>query len=68
MSSSTEPKTPTTEINIEGEDSQSNYNVEEDDESEKDHFSNAKTKFLRTPSILNAIIEQIHPEIIAKYV
>jgi len=60
MSISTEPKTPTNEENT--------YNVEEDDESETDHFSRVKPDLLRTPSILNAIIDQIHPDIIAKFV
>jgi SAM-dependent methyltransferase len=33
-----------------------------------DHFSRAKKNILRTPSILNAIVEQIHPDIMAKFV
>jgi hypothetical protein len=60
MSTSTEPKTPAEEENV--------YNVEEDDESETDHFSGVKPHLLRTPSLLNAIIDQIHPDVIAKFV
>lgn len=65
MASSTEPKSPINE-----EDSSENtYNVEEDDDdSDIDHFSKVKPHLLRTPSILNAIIDQIHPDIIAKSV
>jgi ubiquinone/menaquinone biosynthesis C-methylase UbiE len=59
--SSTEPKSPE-------EESESVYSVEEDDddESDTDRFSRIKPTLLKTPSILNAIIDQIHPEIIAK--
>lgn len=65
MSSSTEPKSP---IN-EAEDSDSVYNVEEEEnERDNDQFSKIKPRLLKTPSILNAIIDQIHPDIIAKFV
>ena len=59
MSSSTLPK---------NEELESVYSVEEDDESETDHFSRMKPHIIRTPSILNSIIDQIHPDIIAKFV
>ncbi|CAF0791657.1 unnamed protein product [Rotaria sp. Silwood1] len=62
MSTATEPKTPTTER----EDSETSYSVEEENESDTDHFAFAKAKLLRTSSVLNAIIDQIHPDIIAK--
>lgn len=64
MSTSTEPKSPTSEE----DESEKTYSVEEEeeDESESDHFSRMKPHILRTPSILNAIIDQIHPDIIAK--
>ncbi|CAF2154571.1 unnamed protein product [Rotaria magnacalcarata] len=62
MSNSTEPKTPTVESN----DSERNYNVEEDDNSDVDHFSRAHKSILRTPGILDATVEQIHPDIMAK--
>lgn len=63
---STEPKSNPT-------DEETRYSVTEDDEeeqseSENDQFSRIKPKLLKTPSILNAIIDQIHPEIIAKFV
>ena len=61
MASSTEPKS-------QEDGSENMYNVEEDDESDVDHFSKVKPHLLRTPSILNAIIDQIHPDIIAKSV
>jgi hypothetical protein len=44
------------------------YSVEEDDESETDDFARVKPHILRTPSVLNAIVEQIHPDIISKFV
>lgn len=64
MSTSTEPKPPTNEEN----ESEKTYCVQEEDESESDHFSRMKPHILRTPSILNTIIDQIHPDIIAKLV
>jgi hypothetical protein len=64
MSTSTEPKPLTNEE----DDSETTYSVEEDDESETDQFSRMKPHLIRTPSILNAIIDQIHPDIIAKFV
>lgn len=65
MSTSTEPKPTTNEEN----ESEKTYSVEEEDnESEHDHFSRVKPHLLKTPSILNAIIDQIHPDIIAKFV
>ena len=63
MSTSTEAKPSTNEQN----DVDKDYSVEEY-ESETDKFSKAKTNFLRTPSVLNKIINQIHPEVIAKLV
>ncbi|CAF0861006.1 unnamed protein product [Adineta steineri] len=62
MSSSTEPKPPMNEE----DGTEKAYNVEEDDVSETDHFSRVKPHLLKTPSILNAIVDQIHPDIIAK--
>ncbi|CAF3322330.1 unnamed protein product [Rotaria socialis] len=62
MSNSTEPKTPTVESN----DSERNYNVEEEDNSDVDHFSWAKKNVLSTPSVLDTIVEQIHPDIMAR--
>jgi len=61
---STEPKSNSI-------DEETRYSVTEDDdeeqsESENDQFSQIKPRLLKTPSILNAIIDQIHPEIIAK--
>mgnify|MGYP006892784492 CR=1 FL=1 len=51
----------------EGEEAKSVYSVEEeDDDQDSDHFSRMKPHFIRTPSILNTIIEQIHPDVIAK--
>ncbi len=64
MSSSTQPKPPTNEE----DESESTYSVEEDDESETDHFSRAKPHFRKIPSVLNVIIDQIHPDIIAKLI
>ncbi len=65
MSSSTEPKLPTNEE----DESENAYSVEEDDEeSETDHFSRVKPHLFKTPSILNAIIDQIHPDIISKFI
>lgn len=63
---STEPKSNSI-------DEETRYSVTEDDdeeqsESENDQFSQIKPKLLKTPSILNEIIDQIHPEIIAKFV
>jgi hypothetical protein len=76
MSASTEPKSPTNEkdesensYNVGRDDeSESAYSVEEEDESDTDHFAHVKPHFLKTPSVLNAIIDQIHPDIIAKFV
>jgi ubiquinone/menaquinone biosynthesis C-methylase UbiE len=59
MSSAAEPKSPE-------EDSENAYSVEEDDESDIDDFARVKPNLIKTPSILNAIIDQIHPDIIAK--
>lgn len=46
------------------------YSVEEDDDddgqSTRDHLSRARPSLLKTPSVLNAIIDQIHPEIVAR--
>ncbi len=65
MSTSTKPKPPTNEET----DSEKTYSVEEeDDESEGGHFPRVKPKLMKTPSILNTIIDQIHPDIIAKFV
>lgn len=64
MASATEPKLP---INEE-EAAENVYNVEEDDDSDTDHFSKVKPRLIKTPSVLNAIIDQIHPDIIAKSV
>jgi hypothetical protein len=66
MASSTEPKSPTNEE----EGSENAYSVEEDDDDESytDHFARIKPSLLKTPSILNAIIDQIHPDIISKFV
>ena len=61
MSTSTEAKPSRNGQN----DVEKDYTVEEY-ESEMDKFSKAKANFLRTPSVLNKIIDQIHPEIIAK--
>lgn len=66
MSTSTKPKPPMNEDD--DDESVKTYSVEEDDESESDHFSRVKPHLLKTPSILNAIIDQIHPDIIAKFV
>ncbi|CAF3452438.1 unnamed protein product [Rotaria sp. Silwood2] len=62
MSTGTEPKISTAEQ----DDTDTTYSVEEEEELDTDHFAGAKTKILRTSSVLNAIIDQIHPEIIAK--
>jgi hypothetical protein len=66
MSSSTEPKPV---VNEEDE-IRTEYSVEEDeaDASDTDQFSHVKPNLLKTPSILNAIVDQIHPDIIAKFV
>ena len=65
---STEPKTTTNDEDT----AESVYSVEEDDsderESETDAFSRVKPSLLKTPSVLNAIIDQIHPDILAKFV
>lgn len=50
----------------ESEEVKSVYSVEEDDDLESDHFSRMKPHLIRTPSILNTIIDQIHPDVIAK--
>ncbi|UJR15926.1 hypothetical protein I4U23_002846 [Adineta vaga] len=65
MASSTEPKS----LENQGNETEATYSVEEeeeDDTSETDHFSRMKPKLLHTPSILNAIIDQIHPDVISK--
>ena len=63
--SSTEPKT--TDENV----SETVYNVTDEDQEENDsdvdQFSRIKPRLLKTPSVLNAIIDQIHPDILAKY-
>ena len=66
MSSSTEPKSPVNEQ----DETETTYSVneEEDDGSDTDRFSRVKPKLLKTPSVLNAIIDQIHPDVIAKFV
>ncbi len=64
MSTSTEPKQYMDDEDEEGK----TYSVEEEDESETDDFARVKPHILRTPSILNAIVEQIHPDIISKFV
>ena len=66
MSSSTEPKSPVNERN----DTEAAYSVneEEEDGSEMDSFSRVKPKLLKTPSVLNAIVDQIHADVIAKFV
>jgi hypothetical protein len=64
MSTSTEPKLTTNEE----DESVKVYSVEEDEESDTDHFSRIKPTLLKTPSVLNEIIDQIHPDIIAKFV
>lgn len=64
MEESTEAKAIPIPIAI---DEETRYSVQEDDEDEEnDQFSRIKPKILKTPSILNAIIDQIHPDIIAK--
>ena len=71
MSSSTEPKP----ILNDEETSETAYRVEEDDDdngeveghSTPDHFSHVRPSLLKTPSVLNAIIDQIHPEIVARF-
>lgn len=65
MASSTESKPI---INDE-DTSDSIYSVEEEqieNETDTDQFARAKTKALRTPSVLNAIVDQLHPDIVAK--
>ena len=66
MSSSTEPKSPVNER----DDTETAYSVneEEEDGSEMDSFSRVKPKLLKTPSVLNAIVDQIHADVIAKFV
>jgi hypothetical protein len=64
MSTSAEPKPSRNEE----DESEKPYCVVEDDEFETDHFPRVKPHLLKTPSVLNAIIDQIHPDIIAKFV
>ena len=65
MSTSTEPKPSTNEET----ESEKTYSVEEeDDDSEGGHFPRVKPSLMKTPSILNSIIDQIHPDVIAKFV
>lgn len=67
MASSTEPKP----VAGEKDDGEHVYSVDEDnddDASDTDHFARVKPTLLKTPSVLNAIVDQIHPEIIAKFV
>ena len=70
MSSSTDPK-PTSN---DEETSEIAYSVEEEDDddvadgqSTPDHFAGVRPSLLKMPSVLNAIIDQIHPEIVARF-